>query len=208
MTHLIRFGSLLAFGGLLVSVAVATSPEARRRRVNALLLYFLLLSAAVGFAQRDDWPFSPYRIFYDYKAPGHLAYKITLRVFDTAGRECDVDPRFASPVILPNLGVWFERTYPTLGPDDQERAMAFLMEKAREAGQRLAGRQDAGHAVGLTWLAAPPHWGLYALSSAGDFARCLPYAGLRVYREGWRPSDKARDPARISRDLIAEYHPS
>ena len=204
MTHVIRLGSFLIFLGLALSVAVSASSEGRRRRVNALLLYFLLLSGAVGFTQKDDWPFSPYRIFYDYKPPGSLASKVAVKVFDGSGRECDVHPRFASPVVLPNLGVWFERTYPRLTPDEQGHAMAFLFAKAREAGPRVALRQDT--TPGLAWLAAPPHWGLYALSTAGDFAGCLPYAGLRVYREAWRPREKFQDPARVSRELVSDYH--
>lgn len=205
MTHVIRFGSFLVFVGLAVSVALSAAPERRRRWVNALLVYFLVLSGAAGFAQKDDWPFSPYRIFHDYKPPGHLAYKVTVKVFDVSGRECDVDPRFASPLVLPNLGVWFERTYPRLSQAEQGRAMAFLLEKARAAGEQHALRYDAKHASVLTWLAAPPHWGLYALSSAGDFARCLPYAGLRVYRETWQPSEKFRDPVRVSRELLSDH---
>lgn len=205
MTHVIRFGSFLIFVGLALRVAVSAAPEGRRRRVNALLVYFLVVSGVAGFAQKDDWPFSPYRIFHDYKPRGYLASKVAVKVFDVSGRECDVDPRFASPVVLPNLGEWFERTYPRLTPDEQGHAMAFLFAKAREAGQRLALQQDARHAPGLMWLAAPPHWGLYALSSAGDFARCLPYAGLRVYRETWRPREKFQDPTRVSRELVSDY---
>ena len=204
MKELVRLSVFLGFLVLGARVALA-QPRALRSRVNLLLGYVLCVSAAVGVAQRDVWPFSAYRIFYDSKPAGYVFERLTLRVVGVGGGECEVDPGFASPVTLPTLQAWFERAYPPLSVLERERAMAFLLARLRDAADRAMRSRDGGAARRLGWLAAPPHWSLYAVSSSDDFLRCVPYARLRLYRDEWRPSETFRDPSRTARHLISEY---
>jgi hypothetical protein len=204
MKELVRLSVFLGFLVLGARVALA-EPRALRSRVNLLLGYVLCVSAAVGVAQRDVWPFSAYRIFYDSKPAGYVFERLTLRVVGVGGGECEVDPGFGSPVTLPTLQVWFERTYPQLSAPERERAMAFLLARLRDAAARTMPGRDAGVGRVLGWLAAPPHWGLYAVSTSDDFLRCVPYVGLRLYRDEWRPSETFLDARRVARHLISEY---
>jgi hypothetical protein len=205
MKELLRLGVFLLFLGLSVRVVLA-GPLVRRKRVNALLIYVLCVSGAAGLMQRDSWPFAAYRIFYHSFPAGHVFERLTLRVVDAAGHECEADPYFASPVTLLNLLEWLERTYPRLDEPQQQRVMAFLFARARKAGERAASRRDPAVHV-LDWLAPPTHWALYARSSPDDFLRCIPPKGLRLYRVVWRPSEAILDSRRVARHLLAEYRP-
>jgi hypothetical protein len=204
MKELLRLGVFLLFLGFAVRVAVAR-PLVRRARVNALLLYVLCVTAAAGLTQRDSWPFAAQRIFYHSFPAGHVFQRWTLQVVDAAGRECEVDSHFASPVTLMVLLEWLERDYPQLSEPQQQRVMRFLFVRAREAGERAAHGRDPAVTRVLDSLAPPAHWALYTLYASDDFRRCVPYAGLRLYRDVWRPSERFLDSRRVARDLVAEY---
>jgi hypothetical protein len=204
MKELLRLGVFLLFLGLGVRVALADAPV-RRQRVNALLIYILCVSAAAGLLQRDTWPFAAYRIFYHSFSPGHVTEILTLRVIASAGAECEVAPRFTSPVSLPVVLDWLDRTYPRLSEAQQQRAMAFLFDRARESADRAAQRQDSALARALGWLVPPPHWALYSAPSPDDFRRCVPPTGIRLYHNAWRARERLQGSEGVTRHLVAEY---
>jgi hypothetical protein len=204
MKELVRLGVFLVFLGLGLRVALA-GPDVRRKRVNALLIYVLCVSGVAGLTQRDSWPFAAYRIFYHTFFAGHVSERLTLRVVDRAGHECETAPHFPSPVTLPVLLEWLERTYPSLSEPQQQQVIRFLFVRAQEAEERAASSQNSAILRGLHWLAPPTHWALYARPSPDDFLRCVPYGGLRLYRDVWQLSDTLQDSQRVARHLVSEY---
>src|SRR5437667_368952 len=61
MAELLRLGSFLGFLVLGFGVARAAGP-ARRRAIQRLLAYVLVLELVVGVCQVDDWPFTSHTI--------------------------------------------------------------------------------------------------------------------------------------------------
>jgi hypothetical protein len=204
MRDLLRLSVFLGFLLLALRVALA-GPAVRRSRVNALLIYVLCVSSAVGFLQRDSWPFAANRIFYHSFAAGHVFERYTLQIIDREGRECDPDPHFTSPVTLITLLEWLEHSYPALSEPEQQEVMQFLFDRARRAGDRTAAGGDPLIARMIGSLAPPSHWALYTLTIPKDLVHCMPYGGLRLYRDTWRPSERFVDPRRVERQLISEY---
>jgi hypothetical protein len=204
MRDLVRLSVFLAFLGLGLRVALASAPM-RRSRVNALLVYVLCVSSAAGFLQRDSWPFAANRIFYHSFAARHVFERFTLQMIDREGRDCDPDPHFASPVTLMTVLEWLEHAYPALSESEQQEVMRFLFDRARRAGDRTAAGGDPLIARMLGSLAPPSHWALYTLTIPKDLVRCMPYGGLRLYQDTWRPRERFVDPRRVERRLITEY---
>jgi hypothetical protein len=204
MRELLRLTVFLVFLALSIRVAFARSP-ARRTRVNTLLLYLLCISGAAGLLQRDSWPFAAQRIFYHQFSSGHVFERWTLQVIDQVGRECEPDPHFAAPVTLMVLLEWLEHTYPRLSELQQQQVMSFLFARTREAAERAGRRPEPVMSRALYALAPPAHWALYTLYASDDFRRCVPYGGLRLYRDTWRPSERFRDRRRVDRHLVSEY---
>jgi hypothetical protein len=202
MLHVAKFGAFVIFLGLGYRIAFLRSAQARRRGVSTLLIYLAVLHGMVTLAQRDAWPFSSYPLVMYVGRPDARASEITFRGVDAGGREWPVDPFAWSPVSPLVLKSWFTHVYPSLRDEERRRAEAFLLAKAEDARQTLArgGRLGADRILG--GLAFPPDWGRYRRARGPvDVA----FTGLRVYEVCWRPSERAGDPARVQRRLLADY---
>ena len=199
MSELLRLGSFLAFLALGVRVRAAA---ARRRAVNALLGYCVGLSLLAGVTQHDDWPFSSHTIAVGRPRRGAPICMTEFSGVDASGGEWRIDPYSWSPLYDSVLQFWFEQNYARLSSEAQRRTLAFLLEKAEAARERLVRGQRIGFERRLG-PAASPYWLLLPRRPAAPTA----YVGLRVYRACWTASEPAVGPQPRARTLLAEHRP-
>ena len=200
--ELLRFSAFLLFLVFGARVALAAA-DARRRRINQLLVFTLAASWAVGISQRDAWPFSHYALMRGIWSGDFVYHKLTLRALDAQGREWPTDPYSWSPVFPLVLQEWLRERYPRLSAAEQERAASFLFERAEAARARLARGEPIGSERLLGRWAAPDWW-LYERAAS---VPPQPFTGLRVYSDSWRPRERVSDPSAVRRQLILEHRP-
>ena len=202
MTDLLKAAVFACFVGLAVFAAIAHDPERRRRRVNALVAYFLLVSVAVGLTNHDAWPFATYPLVPSRYREDMVARKLEYHGVDAAGREVAVEPEAFAPLYPLTMDIWFEKFYARLSPGDQRRALAFLSDAAERARRdRTDGRRLGSHVV-LGPLAAPDWWMYPPVPESPQ-----PFRGLRIDRVTWRPGEALNDPAAFHRQLVAATEP-
>jgi hypothetical protein len=199
--QLARLATFLAFIVLGVRI-IRTDGAVRRRAVNMLIIFVLLVQAALIVGQNEAWPFAMYPMMAvraTDRATPHNG--LSFRVVDDTGREWPVDPLAWSPLYPQSVMGWFEVTYPRVGDNDRTAAMRFLLERAEVARSKaIRGKRFYGNRALLGPLAAPDT-NLY--SYAPPSPRTL--RALRVYRLFWNIDDFARDRRLIARTLICEY---
>jgi hypothetical protein len=198
MGDLVRLSSILAFLtlGFLVS-RLREGPE-RRRAVNRLLAYVLVLNGAVGGLQWDDWPFTSHTIAVGRARPDSRVCATTMYGLDGDEREWRLDPYSFTPVYDSILQYWLEQALGRPPEPERERALAFLLDRAEASRRRLA----AGGALGPERVLGPagaPYWLLLPRSLAVPSS---PWAGLRAYSSCWLVADGPGRP--ISRRLLFE----
>lgn len=202
MTEVLRLASFLIFLGLGFRVARRRDGEARRKAVNALLIYVLALSGAVGILQRNDWPFGNHMLAVGVPRLDVPSCRIELYGVDGEDREWRVDPHAWSPVSDWTLQLWFMRHLGRLSEGARAHVLPFLYTKAEEARHRLAAGQPVGNERRLGAILSAPYWWL--LPRAPDVP-ASPYAGLRIYEACWVPRERLVDPGRVTRTTVAEY---
>jgi hypothetical protein len=206
---LLNLVGALAFLGFLatalgVVLAGRATPERRRRRARAFLVYCLAASFAAGLFQRDLWPFAKWPM-----AGGRAdadAENTRLRAVDAAGVEHEIDFRAWQPVAFDELIPWAHRTLPRLPAPARDAAAAHLLSLAEAA----RARTRAGGRPGTTgrWLGplAAPYFDLHPRRwRRAEEAPARPFVKLRVYRERWNQEERRRDPGRVQRTLLLEY---
>lgn len=199
--QLVRLAILAGF--ILLGVRISlVRPDKRRLAINTLLVYVLLIQAALIVTQNEAWPFTMYPMMAvkatDRAAPHN---SLSFRVVDDAGREWPVDPLAWSPLYPQSVMGWFETSYSRAPEADRRAALAFLLERAEVARvRRLRGDRFYGNHALIGALAAPDT-NLYAATSPSS----LPLRALRVYRLTWNVEVFARSRTLRTRTLICEY---
>jgi hypothetical protein len=181
MADLLRAASFLGFLALGWRVARLGAGPNRRRAVNALLAYVVVLSAAAGLLQWDDWPFTSHTIAVGRARPGSRVCATELVGVDGGGREWRLDPYSFTPVYDSILQYWIEQGLDRLDETQRGRALDFLLRRADESRARLAAGRALGHERLLGPLGAP-YWLLLPRSRA---APSSPYQALRAYSSCW-----------------------
>lgn len=202
MAHLVKLSVLLAFLVIGFRIPFLRDVQRRRRGINTLLGFVLVVSAAVGLAQRDAWPFTNYYLVAWLSSDDQVIEKGELRGLDAGGREWPIDPLAWAPVTPLTLQVWFTRVFMALPPARQDATLAFLLERAESSRRRLAQGQWIGPQRLLGPLAAPD-WLLFKRPTAIP----PPYVGVRAYWVAWRPNEKLVDFTRVRETLLGEYRP-
>jgi hypothetical protein len=178
VTELLRMACFLLFISLGIRVLTTRSDSSRRRAINLLLVYVVVLSTVVAVSQVDAWPFSTYRLIQGLWGGNRIPSQIVILGVDRDGREWSTDPLSWSPAFELVLQAWIERTYVKLSPLEQQAAARFLLEKAEDARRRRVRGEWIGNARRLGPLTAPDWW-LYPGVSEVPTA---PFTGLRAYR--------------------------
>ena len=202
MAQALRAAPLALFLVLGCRVALARDPAIRRRRIHVLLAVFLAIQSLIAATQIDAWPFSPYRLMAaDARRRDAPMTMIALRGLDPDGREWRVDPLAWSPLYSEDVSDWFELVASRAAPVERDAVLAFLYARAEEARRLRAAGRRVGNERWLGPLAAPDIF----LSPPSEGPPPQPFAGLRVYRLTWDPLELARDPERVTRQVLFEY---
>jgi len=199
MAELLRGVSFLGFLALGWRVARLDPGPARRRAINRLLAYVVLLNGAAGLLQWDDWPFTSHTIAVGRARADSRVCGTELVGVDDGGREWTLDPYTFTPVYHSILQYWIEQAPGRLDEAQRDRALAFLLERAEESRRRLAAGRALGHERLLGPLGAP-YWLLLPRSRA---APASPYAALRAYSSCWSLAEGPQ--LATPRRLIAEH---
>ena len=201
MIQLVRLASFALFLALGYRLHRLRTKAARRRGVNFLLGYMMVLSLVVGITGRDDWPFSSYPLVVSQGTVESLISELEVVGLDANGQEWAIDPLSWSPVFPLALRGWFTRTFPRLGDDERHRAGDFLLARAEESRRRLLRGERIGSERLLGWAAAPPGWAVYRRKAVPATS----FVALRIYHVAWRPRERLADPSRLSRTLLFEH---
>jgi len=178
--------------------------HARRRAVNALLVFTLGISLTAGLTRRELWPFSAWSMIPDVRSPevGHA------RVFALGahGREFVVDSRSWHPLQWEELIAWLDLRFPTLSATERDIASRWLLDRAN------TGRQQArdGRRIGYLhrWLGpltAPEHMLHPRVWSHADDVPAEPFVGIRVVREWWNVDVGRQDSTTIEREVLHDF---
>jgi len=184
MPELLRLGSFAAFLvlGLAVRRAAGGADGAgRRRAVVRFVAYVLLLEAAVGLSQVDDWPFTSHTIAVGRARADSRVCRTEIFGVDDGGREWRLDPYSFTPVYHSILEYWLEQAPARLGEAQRREAGAFLLSRAEESRARLA-RGGALGPARVLGRAGAPYW---LLLPRAPEVPAAPYAGLRAYSSCW-----------------------
>lgn len=201
-SQLVRLASFLLFLVLGLRLARTREPAARRRATNVLLGYVLAVAATAGFCQWDDWPFSSYHILV---GRANLATPVRTTEFwgvDAQGREWRIDPYAWSPLVELKLSFWLEQHFAVLRPEQKQRVLQFLLERAEASRERLVAGRPIGYDRRLGAMLSAPHWWLQPRPAT---AAPTSYAGLRVYEARWVPRDLLTREGTVTRTLLVDY---
>jgi hypothetical protein len=200
--QLVRFASLLLFLVLGLHLARTRQPAARRRATNLLLGYVLVVSAIAGFAQWDNWPFSSYHILVSRANLATLVRTTEFWAVDAMGREWRIDPYAWSPLVELKLSLWFQQHFAALQPEEKQRVLRFLLERAEASRERLAAGRPIGYQRRLGVTLSAPHWWLQPRPAA---TAPTSYTGLRVYQARWVPRELLAREGSVTRTLLVDY---
>jgi hypothetical protein len=199
MADLLRAASFLGFLALGWRVARLGDGRARRRAINRLLAYVVVVSGAAGALQWDDWPFTSHTIAVGRARADSRVCATELMGVDASGREWRLDPYTFTPVYDSILQFWLEQALGRLTDAQRRRALSFLLDRAEESRRRLAAGRALGHERLLGPLGAP-YWLLLPRSPA---APPTPYSGLRAYSSCWTVAEGPG--LSTPRQVLAEY---
>ena len=206
MIHLVRLAAVVVFLGLGLRLRHLASGPERRRGVNLLIAYVLVVHGLVllhglsTLSGLDGWPFTNHTIAVS-RARLDMRFCLTEFVGVTSeGREWRVDPYTWSPVFDSILQYWVEYHLAPLSPEGRRAVLAFLLEKA-EAGRRRLARGDAIGYDRRLGLVSASYWLLLPRLKA---VPPRPYSGLRIYQACWTPRERLAEPDRVTRLLVAE----
>ena len=195
---------LVIVGGFVVAGVrvMRASPDVRRRRINQLLVYVIVVHVAIAIAQNDAWPFTMYPMMaVDSTNRTAVHDGLSFRAVDASGREWPVDPLAWSPLYSQSIMGWFEVSYRNATAAQRDDVLRFLLARAERARRHAArGEHFYGNAALLGPLAAPDT-NLYGAAPQP----AQPLRALRVYRVFWIPSEFAAKRTLLDRRLVCEY---
>ncbi|MFO1111707.1 MAG: hypothetical protein U1E61_21260 [Bradyrhizobium sp.] len=200
---LIKGFAVLVFVVLGLAAAWSTYRRPGRRvAVNLLIAYTILLSFAVGFSQRESWPFSTWPFI-----AGRVARPSTfprIVAIDAQGKEYQIDYRAWEPFEFDEIMAWKDRHFAGFDTPTKDRVAAYLLNHVDTARQQWAASERRHYFDRFFGpLSAPLFLGHRAYWDAAVPDR--PLTGLRFYQETWDVEQRARDPSSISRRLVYEY---
>lgn len=203
----LRLGVFLVFVALGLMAARRGKASEGRRRIDRLILYVLLVSAAVGLSQVESWPFSTWALVHGLSSRTGAA--LELEGLDVSGRGFPVDFRVLEPLAPEEFASWLRASLGRLGPSGQQSVGRFLLDRAEAARLRFRG---GGRVARNEWLlgplAAPYHFHVNRGRTWASPAAvpATPFNGLRVWLLEWDVEERFADPSRVARRLLLEFH--
>jgi hypothetical protein len=204
MVELLRLLSFLLFVALGLRVRRTRDERGRRRAVQQLLAYVLALSAAVGAAQWDDWPFTSHTLAVGRPRADSRVCQTRFLGLDADGREWRLDPYAFTPVYDSILQYWVEQALPRLDEPGRQRALGFLLARAEQSRRRLA----RGAAIGPQRRLGPAGASYWLMLPRHTEAPAAPYAGLRILSGCWSTRSALGQEAPPAWRLLAEWPPA
>ena len=197
-------GSLfVAFVILGLGAAYSTRGDGRDRRINAFLIYTLVLGLGVGLSQRENWPFSTWPLVAGLVPPTVSRGRVV--AIDADGYEYPIDYRALAPLEYDEQRAWREKYFFGLERAAQDRVAAYLLniiERNREewsSGRRRYFDRYLGPFSAPFFMGHPEHW------TQGEGVPAHAFRGLRFYKESWNVEERWRDPSKVIRRLVYEY---
>ena len=193
----------VAFLALGVRVRLASDPLVRRRRVVHLVAYVAGAHLLAGLTQKDAWPFTSHTIAVGRARADARVCLVELAGVDAYGEEWRLDPYSWMPLYESVLHYWLERNLSRLTDAERDTALAFLLDRAEAAREKLS----EGRAIGpQRWLGSlgAPYWLLLPRPAPAPDR----LAGLRVYQACWVPRERYTDALRVRRRVLAEHFAS
>jgi len=187
--------------GLAAAYSIQRNPKTRYV-VNLLIAYTIVVSFAVGFTQRENWPFSTWPFI-----AGRVARPATfprIVAIDAEQNEHQIDYRAWEPLEFDELIAWKEQFFQQFDAAAKDRIAAYLLDHVDTARRQWsAGERRHYFDRFFGPLSAPLFLGHRAYWDAGVPDRA--FSGLRFYNETWDVEERARDPSKIARRLVYEY---
>jgi hypothetical protein len=198
---LLRLFCFVLFIFLGLRISRPSDPIRRRKKITTFIVFTIAMHLATGISQRDAWPFSPYPLMRGRWNEKWQYSKVVIVGVDVSAKEWPLDAMTWSPVFPLVLQEWFNTYFPTLSSAERRNDLAFLLQKAEVARERMRAGQRIGNEKFLGPLTASDWW-LYERVREASPSR---FTALRVYREMWFPEKRATDPRSFRRALIDEY---
>jgi hypothetical protein len=200
MGQLFRLGIFAVF--VLIGATVRFGPpKLRRRAVGLLVGYIAFVHTAVLLAEREAWPFVNYKILHGQADLDNRMWRLDFFGVDAAGRKWLIDPYSFEPLHKIPLQSWVRFYVPLMPKANKTQAMAFLLQKAENARQRLAERKFIGYERYIG-PAAAPYW--YLLPRNREVS-AQPYRELRIDLVEWTWHEAMSIPPREHRYLLTDY---
>jgi hypothetical protein len=178
--------------------------ERRRRRIDALLAYALAVSLAVGFTQRESWPFTNWALVHNLCPPAVTRW-LEIEIVDEAGSGHVPDPVIWQPLAMEELASWMGRYFHRLDAAGQESVVRFLLSRAEVARDRLVREESIDrNAAWLGPLAAPYHFLRARIWRTAADVPSTPFSAIRIWALAWNVEDRRKDPSRVSRRVVYE----
>ena len=187
-----------------LGAACSTRGDGSDRRINAFLIYTLVLGLAVGLSQRENWPFSTWPLVASL-VPSTVTHPRVVAI-DADGREYPIDYRAWAPLEFDEQMAWQDKYFFGLERTVQDRVAAYLLKiiehnredwssgRPRNYFERYLGPLSAPF-----FLGHPEHW------TQGEGVPAHAFRGLRFYKESWNVEERWRDPSKVIRRLVYEY---
>jgi len=198
MTQLARAAAVFLFVGM-SAFLLFLGGVPRRRAINALIGYVLILLIIMTISGRDAWPLATFPMMAnDRSTSGRVETMIAVRAITADGSEWEVDPQAWSPLTNQSIRGWFENVFDRTDPAQRKEVGRFLLQKAEWARQAREAGDRFGNERFLGTFSAPD---TYSYQRVAVVSR-QPYVGIRVYRLQWVA---AAPPAAPRRQLLLEF---
>jgi hypothetical protein len=200
-----RLGVFALFVVLGLLAAAPHNAAGRRRRVDVLLTYVLVVSGLVGLLQQESWPFTQWALVSGL-AP-QRGRSLEVEALDAAGRGYIVDLRVLQPLSPEEFASWLHANQARLAPSGEASLARFLLSRAEQGRQRLRrGERVAPNDWLLGPLAAPYHFHDAKTWRVRSQVPETPFTGLRAFFVEWDVEQRLQHPGLTSRRLVLEHH--
>ena len=200
MGQFLRLGIFAVFV-LIGAAARFGPPKLRRRAVGLLIGYIAVVHVAVLVAEREAWPFVNYQILHGKADLDTRLWRLDFFGIDATGRRWLIDPYSFEPLHKITVQSWVRFNLPLTPKENRRQAMAFLLQKAENARQRLAAQKYIGFDRYIGPFAAP-YWYLVPRipEASGE-----PYRELRIDLVEWTWHESQSRPRREHRYPLMDY---